>query len=117
LGQVNRVRVLLYAAGGKANNLARAFQRLGGQPLVLGIAAGHWGKFMLESLEREGIGHEYVSAEGEGRLTTTILANEEQRGATTVLLEPGQAVPEKVMAELAAKIEAWAPKVGFVVLT
>src|SRR5688572_5733653 len=57
VGDVNRVTSVRAAAGGKANNLARAHQRLGGRPLTTGIAAGETGKRMLGQLTSEGIAH------------------------------------------------------------
>jgi tagatose 6-phosphate kinase len=115
LGQVNRVHTVRDTAGGKANNLARALQRLGGRPLVVGIAAGQRGDFILSELAREGLDSDYVRADGNSRLNTTLLA--ELARATTVLLEPGQPVAPEALEALSAKVAQWAPAVGWVVLT
>ncbi len=115
LGQVNRISTVRDTAGGKANNLARALLRLGGRPLVVGIAAGQRGAFILDELAREGLDHDYVVSDGNSRLNTTLLATAAR--TTTVLLEPGQPVPAGALEALVARVEHWAPKVGWVALT
>jgi tagatose 6-phosphate kinase len=115
LGQVNRINSVRDTAGGKANNLARALMRLGGHPLVIGIAAGRRGAFILDQLTREGLAHDYVIVEGNSRLNTTLLATASRE--TTVLLEPGQPVTLEALEAMAAKVGRWAPGVGCVVLT
>lgn len=114
-GQVNRAQAAFDTAGGKANNLSRALRRLGGRPLVVGIAAGHQGALMLAGLAREGIAHDYVTAPGETRRNLSLLSCSDR--ATTVLLEPGQALTGETLDELAAKVDRWAPGVPFVALT
>jgi tagatose 6-phosphate kinase len=115
LGQVNRIGTVRDTAGGKANNLARALLRLGGRPLVVGIAAGQRGAFILNELEREGLDHDYVMAEGNSRLNTTLLAKSTR--VTTVLLEPGQPVAVEALAALRQKVGHRARTVGCMVLT
>jgi len=104
LGEINRVRSVRAAPGGKANNLARAYRRFGGSPLTTGIAAGETGRSILDGLTSEGIDHAYILADGESRQTVTIVGN----GTTTVLLEPGPLVSETTIACLEAKVAALA---------
>jgi len=115
LGQVNRVSSVRDTAGGKANNLARAFLRLGGRPLVLGIAAGRRGDYIIDQLTREGIANDYVMADGNSRLNTTLLVSATRQ--TTVLLEPGQPVDMAALEAMSAKVARWSPLVGWLVLT
>ncbi len=115
LGQVNRISAVRDTAGGKANNLARAFLRLGGRPLVVGLAAGRRGTYILDQLEQEGLAHDYVMVAGNSRLNTTLLSTDAR--TTTVLLEPGQPAPPEALAALVNKVAQWAPRVGCVVLT
>lgn len=112
VGDVNRVASVRSAAGGKANNLARAHHRLGGRPLTTGIAAGETGKRILDGLTAEGIAHDYVIGGGESRQTVTLVA----AGATTVLLEPGPPVAEASLACLEAKVATLAPSVAAVAI-
>ena len=112
-GEVNRVATVRAAAGGKANNLARAYRRLGGRPLTTGIAAGDTGRRILNRLTSEGIAHDYVVAEGESRQTVTLVSG----GQTTVLLEPGPLVSEAAIALLAEKVTVLAPTVSAVAIT
>jgi tagatose 6-phosphate kinase len=107
LGEINRVRSVRTAAGGKANNLARAYRRLGGSPLTTGIAAGESGRSILDGLTAEGIDHDYVLAEGESRQTVTVVGD----GTTTVLLEPGPPISETAIACLVARVAARASTV------
>ncbi len=113
IGQVHRVTSVRTMAGGKANNLARVYQLLGGRAVTTGIAAGETGRHILELLAAEGIGHDYVLAEGESRQTVTLVADRK----TTVLLEPGPLVSEAAVADLADKVEALAPVVPAVAIT
>jgi 1-phosphofructokinase family hexose kinase len=115
LGRVNRVSAVRDTAGGKANNLARAHRRLGGRPLVISIAAGRRGAFILDQLRQEGLDHDYVLAGGDSRLNTTVLSTATRE--TTVLLEPGQPAPAEALDGLAAKVDQWAPTTGWVALT
>lgn len=100
VGDVNRVAAVRAEAGGKANNLARAYRRLGGRPLTTGIAGGDTGRRILDRLTAEGIAHDYVDGDGESRQTVTAVAN----GVTTVLLEPGPLVNAETLARLEAKV-------------
>jgi tagatose 6-phosphate kinase len=115
VGQVNRLRTVRDTAGGKANNLARALRRLGGRPLVVGIAAGQRGNFILSELAREGLDSDYVLVDGNSRLNTTLLATGAR--VTTVLLEPGQPVPAEALEALRARVARWVPQAGWVALT
>jgi tagatose 6-phosphate kinase len=112
-GEVNRVTSVRAAAGGKANNLARAYRRLGGTPLVTAIAGGETGRRILADLTEEGIAHDYAAIEGESRQTVTVVAG----GETTVFLEPGPPVTREVLDALAAKVARWAPVVSAVAIT
>lgn len=107
VGGVNRVTPVRTAAGGKANNLARAYRRLGGRPLATGIVGGETGRHIRDGLTEEGIAHDFVSAEAESRQTVTVVAG----GTTTVLLEPGPHVAESTLDDLAAKVASRAPTV------
>jgi 1-phosphofructokinase family hexose kinase len=113
IGEVNRVSLVRAAAGGKANNLARVFRDLGGNPLTTGIAAGQTGRQILDYLTAEGIGHDYVFAEGESRQTVTLSA----KCQTTVLLEPGPLVSEEIIASLVAKVGALAQPAVAIAIT
>jgi tagatose 6-phosphate kinase len=113
VGDVNRVASVRAAAGGKANNLARAYRRLGGNPMTTGIAGGDTGRRILAELAAEGIEHDYVLADGASRQTVTVVAG----GTTTVLLEPGPPVAEAALDALAAKVESSSATACAVVVT
>jgi tagatose 6-phosphate kinase len=110
VGEVNRVASVHSATGGKANNLARAYRRLGGNPITTGIVAGDSGRHILKGLTEEGIAHDYVCAEGESRQTVTLV----EASRTTVLLEPGPPVTDTALDALASKITELSPAVSAV---
>jgi 1-phosphofructokinase family hexose kinase len=113
VGNVNRVTSVRAAAGGKANNLARAYRRLGGNPVTTGIVGGETGVRILTELTTEGIAHDYVCTDGESRQTVTLLA----AGATTILLEPGPLVPGAALERLTEKVAMLASKISRVAIT
>jgi 1-phosphofructokinase family hexose kinase len=112
VGDVNRVASVRRVAGGKANNLARVYRRLGGNPVTTGIVAGETGRSILVGLREEGIAHDCVCADGESRQTVTLV----EPGATTVLLEPGPPVTVSALDALVEKVAAWSVAVRAVAL-
>jgi 1-phosphofructokinase family hexose kinase len=101
IGGVNRIEPVRAAPGGKANNFARAYRRLGGCPLTTGIAGGETGLAIVTGLDEEGIGHDYVHSPVESRRTVTIISE----AGTTVMLEPGPSIPDSTFQSLAEKVE------------
>lgn len=86
----------LHCVGGKAVNFARVVRRLGHEARVLGISAGHAGRFMEESLDSEGIPHRMIRApRGESRLATTIM--DPATGVHTEVNEAGPTIDDEVV--------------------
>jgi 1-phosphofructokinase family hexose kinase len=112
LDSVNRVEHLRSAPGGKAINLARAYQRLGGCPLVAGIAGGSTGYEIETGLRHEGIAGEFIHAEAESRRTMTVVDG----SSTTVFLEAGGQIDSQDFDDLAALVASRAPACSTVVI-
>ncbi|MCC6944487.1 MAG: hexose kinase [Thermomicrobiales bacterium] len=102
LGGVNRVELVRSAPGGKGINLARAFARLGGEPVVSGIVGGESGSVIESSLASEGIPFDFVHSDIESRRTVTIVTP----GETTVFLEPGGDFPSAAYDELIERVSS-----------
>lgn len=92
---------MLHCVGGKGVNFARVLSRLGHDVTVLGVSAGHSGRFMEDSLGSEGLPFHMVRAPGESRLATTIM--DPATGVHTEVNEVGPEVgPDVVAAALDA---------------
>ena len=113
LGSVNRVELVRTAPGGKGNNLARAFARLGGEPVVTGIIGGEVGAAIESSLSKEGISFDFVRSDVESRRTVTVTTGEE----TTVFLESGGDFPASAYDELIERVSSLAAGHRFVAIT
>ncbi|MDG4602423.1 MAG: 1-phosphofructokinase family hexose kinase [Defluviicoccus sp.] len=85
-GGVWRAQSGSIACGGKGVNVARALKRLGQQPVCSGLLAGHTGKLAAEVANAEGLEAAWTWASGETRTCVIVVG---ERGATTVLNEPG----------------------------
>lgn len=89
-GAVNRVKECAYTAGGKGLNVARIVYKLGAPVTAGGIAGGDAGRYILRSLDAEGIPHRFSQAEGESRSCINIY--DAVTGTQTEYLEPGMKV-------------------------
>ena len=68
-GEILRPIELVALPGGKGVNAARAAARLGGRVMTTGIAGGHAGRWIVESLAAEGLDPHWAPAEAESRTT------------------------------------------------
>lgn len=89
-GAVNRVKECAYTAGGKGLNVARIAHTLGAPVVAGGIAGGDAGRYILRSLDTEGIPYRFSQAAGESRSCINIY--DTAAGAQTEYLEPGMTV-------------------------
>ena len=72
-GEVLRPLELHALPGGKGVNAARAAVALGGQVVTTGIAGGHAGRWLVESLSAEGLEPHWSFAKAESRSTYVIV--------------------------------------------
>jgi 1-phosphofructokinase family hexose kinase len=114
-GSVNRSDHVLHTAGGKGINLARAVVALQGQVLSLGIVGGYAGKFIVSELERECIPSDMLWTPTETRRSTSLVFSEQMQ--TTVILDSGSSINLDAGDQLIRKIQAYASRAPFLVLT
>ncbi|MPV38600.1 1-phosphofructokinase family hexose kinase, partial [Georgenia subflava] len=98
LGEVNRVREVAEAAGGKGVNVARVLAKLGRPVTVTGFLGGATGERLSALLATtDGVAQEWLEVAAETRRTTTVV---DTHGAT-VLNEPGPRLAEDAWVALA----------------
>jgi 1-phosphofructokinase len=106
-GGMNRVTGLRDDVAGKGINVSAALKALGIGSVCMGINYRDNGRAVDEWLDREGIPHDFVYAEGAVR--TNIKLTEEDAGIMTEINQPGNFVPESLVNEMIVKIAANKP--------
>lgn len=79
------------AAGGKANNVARALAALGEPVLATGLAGGAAGQFIVADLQRCGVHTDFLTVPGESRTCVAVVDGRAER--VTALREAGPPLP------------------------
>lgn len=74
---VNRVDSEEKFAGGKGINVSRVLNNLGIRSKALGFAGGFTGKFIVDSLESQGVNTEFIQIDGDTRINVKLKSNEE----------------------------------------
>ena len=87
--------------GGKGFNVARMLKSLGVSSVALGFAAGKSGELLNDKLQSLGIETEFVWVEGETRTNVSIVS---ANGQYVKVNEPGPAITEADLAQLAQKV-------------
>ena len=82
--EVLRPREMFVLAGGKGVNAARAAVALGGRAVTTGIAGGHAGRWIVESLAAEGLEPHWSFAKAESRTTYVVV---DETGASVLVYE------------------------------
>jgi tagatose 6-phosphate kinase len=90
VGHISRIKRAIAVPGGKGLNVLRAIGILKGEPIAMGLLAGHTGRMIAEMVEKDGYPAEWTWYEGETR-TCTIIAPPD--GNSTVINESGQIEP------------------------
>ncbi|MDF2503675.1 1-phosphofructokinase [Clostridium sp.] len=76
-GEVNRVASEEKFAGGKGINVSRVLNNLGVKSKALGFIGGFTGKFIIDSLEAQGVDTDFVKVNGDTRINVKLKSNEE----------------------------------------
>lgn len=106
-GGLNRIKTVVYDAGGKGINVSKTIKELGGKTLATGFLGGNAGRTIANILYEQGIETDFVWVDGETRTNTKIF---EENGTLTELNETGPVVPPEKLAELMTKLENLAGK-------
>lgn len=73
IGNVNRISSMRLDAGGKGINVSKVIKTLGGTSKALGLLAGGAGRFIIDYLDGERIGNDFVFINGETRTNLKIV--------------------------------------------
>ena len=112
--QVLRPLELHALPGGKGVNAARAAVALGGRVITTGIAGGHAGRWIVESLASEGLEPHWSFAKAEAR--TAYVVVDEEGHSVLVYERPAVATPDEYAAFLRLLGEQLLPRVGMAVV-
>lgn len=100
-GLVNRVASEEKFAGGKGINVSRVLNNLGIKSKALGFIGGFTGKFIVDSLESQGVDTEFIQVSGDTRINVKLKSNEE-----TEINGGGPVITEQDLEKLFKIIEA-----------
>jgi 1-phosphofructokinase family hexose kinase len=113
-GEILRPLELVALPGGKGVNAARAAARLGGRVMTTGIAGGHAGRWIVETLAAEGLDPHWAPAAAESRTTYVTV---DRRGSAVIVYErPSPASDEEFAAFLQLLEDDLLPVCGRAVL-
>jgi 1-phosphofructokinase len=101
-GDTIRVKSSRFDPGGKGINVSRVIRELGGESLAMGFAPGGLGRFIEDTLEKQGIETDFVHTGGETRTNITIL--DESRHVHTILSDPGPLTDRSFVTELKRRL-------------
>ena len=98
---VNRVTKVSKTAGGKGLNVSRVLSQLDASLTATGVIGGHFGDYLTEQLDKDGIPHSFSKIAGETRSCIAIL----HEGKQTEILESGPEVSKEEQTEFIANFE------------
>jgi 1-phosphofructokinase len=78
-GTVQRTNDTRFDAGGKGINVSKYLDGFGAETTATGILGGFLGSFVESRLTSDGIPHDFVEIDGQTRLNTTVLTDEEYK--------------------------------------
>ncbi|MEA5050474.1 MAG: 1-phosphofructokinase [Oscillospiraceae bacterium] len=111
--KVNRITDMRFDAGGKGINVSKVVHTLGGDTLALGVLGGTIGEYIMSSLNRMQIPHDFVHVQSETRTNLKIYDPASQ--VYTDINEPGFALPDVRLTEIETKLFYYAKKGDYVV--
>jgi tagatose 6-phosphate kinase len=109
-GEVNRAARVDAQASGKGINFIHAVRQAGGAAVVLQVAGGVTGDWLVADLDRRGLAHATVAVAGATRVCNTLLCH--ATGQMTELIEPSAELTPAEIAGLEARLAARLPEVA-----
>jgi 1-phosphofructokinase len=76
---IHRTDEARFDAGGKGINVSKYLNEFGAETTATGILGGFLGSFIESQLSADGISHDFVGIDGQTRLNTTVLTDEEYK--------------------------------------
>ena len=110
---VNRVTKVSKTAGGKGLNVSRVLSQLDASLTATGVIGGHFGDYLTEQLDKDGISHSFSKIAGETRSCIAIL----HEGKQTEILESGPEVSKEEQAEFVANFEKLLADTSFITIS
>ena len=110
---VNRVTKVSKTAGGKGLNVSRVLSQLNASLTATGVIGGHFGDYLTEQLDKDGIPHSFSKIAGETRSCIAIL----HEGKQTEILESGPEVSKEEQAEFVANFEKLLADTSFITIS
>lgn len=103
-GAVNRASSSALDLSGKGVNVSIALRQLGHESIIMGLAAGAFGRVLVEGLEARGYRCEFIPTPGETRSNVTVI--EDGTGRSMKLNEAGPAASPEALAGLEERLAA-----------
>ncbi|MEA4832228.1 MAG: hexose kinase [Oscillospiraceae bacterium] len=103
-GKTNRADSVVYSAGGKGINVARALKNTGAECVVVGFAGGATGEYIREALYKEKIEFLFVKTGAETRTNIKILNEDCLNNEYTEINSPGGPVTAEETEALVEKV-------------
>lgn len=103
-GAVNRASSSVLDLSGKGVNVSIALRQLGQESILMGLAAGAFGRVLVEGLEAQGYRCDFLSTPGETRSNVTVI--EDSTGRSMKLNEPGPPASSEALAALEERLGA-----------
>ncbi len=110
---VNRITKVSKTAGGKGLNVSRVLSQLGASLTATGVVGGHFGNYLTEQLDKDGIPHAFSKIAGETRSCIAIL----HEGKQTEILESGPEVSQEEQAAFVANFEELMADTEFITIS
>ncbi|HLV81067.1 MAG TPA: 1-phosphofructokinase family hexose kinase [Chthonomonadaceae bacterium] len=102
LDRLHRSSQALTVAGGKGLNVARVYQKLGGETRNTGFLGGLNGRLIARILRQEGTADDFVRVRGESRLCIAVV--DPRSGAQTEINEQGPEVSARAVRALRQRV-------------
>jgi len=103
VGMLNRIRSKVETYSGKALNVAKGIARLGAESIATGFMFDAHAKLFEQSLEKDGVKHDFVYNAGSARLNYKII---DKRSMLTEINDKGETVSRIKQLELIDKVSA-----------
>lgn len=110
---VNRLSNVSKTAGGKGLNVSRVLSQLGAPLTATGVIGGHFGDYLTEQLDKDGINHAFSKIQGETRSCIAIL----HEGQQTEILESGPEVSKEEQEAFIDNFEKLMPDTDFITIS
>lgn len=114
VGRLNRIRAKEETYSGKGLNVAKGIARLNKESFATGFMFSRQGKLFEESLDKDGVKHEFVYKEGSARLNYKVIDN---KSMLTEINDKGEVIPREKQLELIELVRRLSENASVVVMS